>query len=163
MKKQALNGKWLYRVGKGTETEREVPFSALCVGHSECRKIFDLERTAKKYLLKLEGITYSAKVTLNGEYLGDMLPYCEYVFDVTGAIKPENNELLVELEDISPVFGPTAGWNNYGGIIRDVYLLFAEEAYIEDVFFYTELKNGYKDADYTVKTKLSSVTDASVS
>ena len=162
MKKQALNGKWLYRVGKGTETEREVPFSALCVGHSECRRIFDLEFTAKKYLLKLEGITYSAKVTLNGEYLGDMLPYCEYVFDVTGAIKPENNELLVELEDIAPAFGPTAGWNNYGGIIRDVYLFFADEAYLEDVFFYSELKNGYKDADYTIETKISAEIDASV-
>ena len=163
MEMQSLNGKWLYRVGKGKETEKDVPFSAICVGHSECRKIFDLDVISKQTLLKFDGITYYAKVTLNGEYLGDMVPYSEYVFDVTGAIKEKNNELLVQIEDISPVFGPTAGWQNYGGIIRNVTLLFSKSAYIKDVFFYTELKNDYNDAVYNVETTLSAPVNGKIS
>lgn len=162
MRSQSLNGKWLYRVGKGAESEKEIPFSALPVGHSECRKLFDAQEAAKQTFLKFDGITYHAKVTLNGEPVGEMLPYSEYVFDVTGAIKEKNNELKVELEDIAPTFGPSAGWGNYGGIIRDVNLLFADESYIKDVFFYTELENGYTDAKYTVETELGAPIDGEI-
>ena len=83
MKKQSLNGIWRYRIGKGKWREREVPFSALAVGHSECEKEFDLEYEAPRVELKLDGITYRAKIFLNGELIGDMLPYCEYAFDIT--------------------------------------------------------------------------------
>lgn len=155
MKHQSLNGEWLYRIGKGKEKRRTVPFSALCVGHSECRKTFDLDYKSKRVFLKFDGITYHAVVTLNGVHIGDMLPYSEYLFDVTGAIKDKNNELVVEIEDIAPMFGPTAGWNNYGGIIRDVGLLYADQSYINDVFFYSEFVNGYTDAIYTVETQIT--------
>lgn len=155
MKKQSLNGSWLYRIGKGEEKARKVPFSAHPVGHSECRKIFDISERSPKTFLKFDGITYLAKITLNGVFLGEMTAYSEYTFDVTGIIRDKSNELLVELEDLSPAFGPTAGWENFGGIIRDVYLLFSEETYIKDVFFHSELKNGYRDALYTVETDVS--------
>lgn len=162
MEKQSLNGRWLYRIGKGKEREKEVPFSARPVGHSECRKIFDLSERAPKTFLKFDGITYLAKIFLNGVFLGEAVPYSEYVFDITDTVLDKSNELLVELEDISPVFGPTAGWENFGGIIRDVYLLFVEEAYIKDVFFYSELKNGYRDAVYTVETEVEAPSDAEI-
>ena len=48
---------------------------------------------------------------------------------------PKNNELIVDIEDISPVFGPTAGWENFGGICGDVTLLYSSALYIENVFF----------------------------
>ena len=84
-----------------------------------------------------------------------MLPYCEYSFDVTDIIKANGNKLAVELDDISPVFGPTEGWQNYGGIVRDVYLVYNEKNYIKDVFFHAELKNDYTDAEYTVEIESS--------
>lgn len=153
MKSQTLNGTWLRRIGKGKLSEITVPFSTLPVGHSECIKEFDAEFAAEKVFLKFYGITYHAEVWLNEHFLGAMLPYSEYTFEVTDAIRACGNELRVEIEDISPVFGPTEGWENYGGIIRDVELLYSEKNYIEDVFFYSELKNGYKDAEFTVEVK----------
>ena len=154
MTAQSLNGQWLYRVGKGKEKTMQVPFSTLAVGHSECRRIFDLEETGENVFLKFEGITYFARAFLNGELLGDMLAYSEYAFDVTDKVKPTDNELVVELEDIDVAFGPTEGWENYGGIIRGVSLLYYGESYIKDVFFHSALKNGYKDADYKVNVEL---------
>ena len=94
---------------------------------------------SKTTIVKFDGITYAAKVYVNGIYLGEMLPYSEYEFDITEFVKAKDNELLVEIEDISPTFGPSEGWENFGGIIRDVSLVFHEENYIADVFFMQSL------------------------
>ena len=150
---QSLNGKWNYRIGKGKWENIDVPFSKLPVGHSECQLNFDLESNSDKIFLKFDGITYSAKITLNGTFLGEMYPYTEYEYDVTKIVKNTANELLVELEDISPVFGPTEGWENFGGIIRDVSVLYKNSNYIEDVFFHSKLLNNYSDAEFVVETK----------
>ena len=153
MLKKSLNGIWQYRVGKGKFEEKTVPFSSSPVGHFECVKHFDLEQTAHSVFLKFYGITYYAKVFLNNIEVGEMLPYSEYQFDITEIVKDEDNILLLEMEDISPLFGPTAGWENFGGIVRDVELLFGSETYIEDVFFHSILLNDYKDAEFVVETK----------
>ena len=159
VKTQTLNGIWNYRIGKGQFYPKNVPFSELAVGHFECTRNFDLQHQSKKVFLKFNGITYYAKVFLNEQYLGEMGPYCEYSFDITDIAKDKSNELLVELEDISVPFGPTAGWENFGGIIRDVELVYYEENYIEDVFFKSTLLNNYTDAEFSVETTLSEPSD----
>jgi len=153
MKKITLNGTWNYRIGNGKWEAVTVPFSRLPVGHSECFRTFDLEKCLDKVFLQFDGITYGARVTLNGTFLGEMLAYAEYRFDITDLVLPKNNELLVELEDIAPKFGPTEGWENFGGIIRDVSLLCAPANHIEDVFFHADLTNNYTAAEMTVETR----------
>lgn len=150
---QSLNGLWKRRVGKGAFEKVKVPYSTLSVGHSECVRRFDLEQKSERIFLKFDGITYYAKVYLNGVFLGDMLPYSEYIFDITDNAKEKNNELLVEIEDIAPKFGPSEGWENYSGIIRDVSIIYKNEAYIGDVFFKSELKKDYTEADYCIEVK----------
>lgn len=159
---QSLNGIWEYRIGKGAWTKKQVPFSDLCVGHSECQTYFDLDGCDDVILLKFDGITYNATVYLNGNCLGKMLPYSEYTFDITDIVKKKGNLLFVEIEDINASFGPSEGWENYGGIIRDVSLVYKKKSYIKDVFFVQSLKNGYKDADYTVKVESSLSSEYSV-
>lgn len=152
---QSLNGRWEYRIGKGKFTSVTVPFSTHPVGHSECKRKFDLEYNSEKIFLQLDGVAYEAKVSINGRFLGEMLPYSEYKFDITEFVKVKDNELLVELEDIAPEFGPTAGWQNYGGIIRDVELQYRDDNYIEDVFAHSMLLCDYTEADFVVETKCS--------
>ncbi|MBR2944888.1 MAG: hypothetical protein IKC16_07400, partial [Clostridia bacterium] len=147
---KTLNGKWNYRIGKGEWTTKVVPFSELCVGHSECQRFFDLDTTSDVVLLKFDGITYNAKVYLNDIHIGKMIPYSEYTFDITKIVKEKNNSLLVELEDIDASFGPSEGWENYGGIIRDVSIHYKKAFHINDVFFAHSLINDYKDAEYSV-------------
>lgn len=152
MKTLTLNGTWSYRIGKGAQSERQVPFCALPVGHSECSRYFDADTSYSKIFLKFDGITYKAKVVLNGHTVGEMLPYSEYMFDITHIVKTEDNFLLVELEDISPKFGPAEGWENFGGIIRDVSLIYHNENYITDVFFHSTLTDNYKNAEFVTET-----------
>lgn len=153
MKKiQSLNGVWNYRIGKGEFSQKTVPFSELAVGHSECTRNFDLDFSSQKVFLKFDGITYYAKVILNDCVIGEMLPYSEYSFDVTDIVKEKDNKILVEIEDISPRFGPTEGWENFGGIIRDVSLVYSDSNYIKDVVFKSKLINNYCDASFTVDT-----------
>ncbi|MBQ4042583.1 MAG: hypothetical protein IJD06_01190, partial [Clostridia bacterium] len=160
MNSVSLNGQWLYRIGHGPFSPVNVPFSRLPVGHSECKRHFDLPNSSERFFLKLDGITYYAKIHLNGKELGEMLPYCEYEFDVTDIVKPKDNELTVELEDIDRAFGPSEGWENFGGIIRDVHLLLRESAYIENVFFLPTLSPDLHRAEIRVETEAVCPADA---
>lgn len=157
MKVQSLNGIWQYQIGNGRVTERTVPFSAHPVGRSVCMRTFDLTHVSEKVFLRFEGITYHATVTLNGVQVGEMLPYCRYTFDVTSCVKSCDNVLSVVLEDITPTFGPSEGWENYGGIIHDVLLLYRANNYIEDVFFTGKLQNNYRDAQVQVQVQTNQV------
>ncbi len=149
--RQSLNGFWDYRVGAGAAEKIRVPYSALPVGHSECTCTFTAAPRGRTFLV-LEGITYAATVSLNGVHLGDMLAYAEYRFEVTDLLQAEN-VLTVALEDISPAFGPSEGWENYGGIIRPVYLEYLGKNYIEDVGFSTTFSENYAAAHCRVEVK----------
>lgn len=151
MREESLNGVWERRVGYGKFKPQQVPYSTLPVGHSECKRKFDLSEKTEKVFLRFDGITYLAKVFLNGKELGEMLPYSEYLFDITAIAKEKDNELLVLLEDVSPTFGPSEGWENYGGIIRGVSLLYSNASYVKDVFFSATLKNDYQDGTFKVQ------------
>ena len=151
---QSLNGWWDYRVGKGAFTRKKVPFSTLPVGKSECVLRFSpIEHPdAPRAFLVFDGITYAAKVTLNGQYLGEMLAYSEYRYDVTDILR-EENLLSVEISDIDPVFGPSEGWENYGGIIRDVYLEYTGKRYVKNTLWHAELNADYTAADCTFRVE----------
>lgn len=97
---------------------------------------------------------------MNGKALGEMLPCCEYEFEITEHIIEGENTLSVELEDLNLCFGPTPGWENFGGIIRDVSLIYRDDNYISDVFFKTDLCNEYKDAEVSVDVQTDKNTDS---
>ena len=128
--RQSLNGLWQYRIGKGEWRTRQVPFSALPVGKSTCALHFDAAAHTGRAFLVFEGITYAADVVLNGQALGSMLPYVPYRFEITGLLRQADNRLEVELSDIEPAFGPSEGWENYGGIIREVFIEYTAESRI---------------------------------
>ena len=159
METQSLNGLWTRRIGCGNEAEISVPYSTLPVGRSVCTRRFTPNKSNKRIFLKFDGITYRAWVSLNGIKLGEMLPYSEYEFEITDKVNSGDNILSVELEDLNLSFGPTPGWENYGGIIRDVWLVYRDESFIFDVFFKCRLTNGYKDAAVTVDVNADSPTD----
>ena len=131
-----------------------VPFSALCVGESECALTFDIQGLAPHYQLCFEGITYQATVTLNGLLLGTMCPYSYHSFDVSDTLQPTGNRLVVTLRDMNLPFGPSEGWENYGGIIRDVYLLATDSVFVDDVIWRTVTTQNFEYTECTVEIKL---------
>ncbi len=145
-----LNGAWKYRVGYGEFDEISVPFSRLPVGLSECVRHFDVTEKFERAFVRFDGITYHASVFLNGVAIGEMLPYCEYEFEVTDLLRDGGNVLSVVLEDICCDFGPSEGWENFGGIIRDVHLIFRNKAFIRGAFFRARLNESFDAASVEV-------------
>jgi len=152
-----LNGSWDYRIGRsGPFVKKQVPYSAHCVGVSELRKKFDCRYTGKGAVLCFEGITYRATVSLNGIELGVMLPYSRYEFDITHILRDRDNELTVIIEDIHVPFGPSEGWENYGGIIREVRIEFYDTCRILDVTWVADLTRKPRSLRYTAACRVTS-------
>ena len=150
---QSLNGLWDYRIADGEFTKKQVPYSDLSVGFAECRLEFDATslKAKKRAFLVFDGVTYGADVILNGKALGHMLPYSEYRYEVTDILTEKNNLLSVTVVDIDEPFGPSEGWENYSGIIRDVYIEYTEESIITDVFWHSALADDLKSAVCTAE------------
>lgn len=74
-----------------------------------------------KYRLKFDGVYHVAKVYLNGEYIGTHRGgFTPFEFDISDKLKLGTTNLLAVEADNSAKVGATWNW---GGIIRDVYLL----------------------------------------
>lgn len=154
--RQILNGLWDYRIGQGKFTKRTVPYSDLPVGESECALCFDIceDISSRRAFLVFDGITYSADVYLNDTFLGKMYPYSEYKFDVGQILNKTGNRLSVKIYDCDVAFGPSEGWENYSGIIRDVYIEYTENCIADEIIWHTEFSPDFSLAkcfvDYTI-------------
>ncbi len=147
---QNLNGVWDYRIGDGAWGKKRVPYSDRPVGFAEVKRKFDRMDGERAFLI-FDGITYSADVTLNGQSLGSMLPYSRYEFEVTDILKDTDNELLVKVIDTTVTFGPSEGWENYSGIIRDVYIEYTAKSRIADIIWTTDFNDDFTQSTAHVK------------
>lgn len=82
-----------------------------------------------------------------------MLPYCQYKYEVTHLLNEKDNLLEVDIFDVEVVFGPSEGWENYSGIIRDVYIEYTDTNYIKDYVWTADLINDYNSAICRVKAE----------
>jgi len=154
---QLLNGTWDYRIGNGAFIKKTVPYSDLPAGESECVLHFnaDDKKSSKRSFLIFDGITYSADVNLNGKYLGKMYPYSEYRFEISDILKEKDNKLSVKIYDCNVVFGPSEGWENYSGIIRNVYIEYTGACIIDETVWHTEFFDNYSKADCFIEYTLN--------
>jgi len=140
-----LDGLWQRSVAGGPWLAQRVPYSAHICGESEVSTRFSRPE-GQRVMLRFEGITYWGECLVNGVKMGEMPAYSRCEFDVTDVLQPGDNLLQVRLKDMGVAFGPSEGWENYGGIIRSVYLDVLPEAYIRDVFFHTDMAADMKTA-----------------
>ena len=144
----SLNGLWDWNLPGGPVQKRHVPSCYFCVGDAYYSREFALpELTGKCAVLHFEGVHYTGAVTVNGVFMGDMLPYVCYDFDITACAKPGENTVQVLIKDVNAAFGPTNGWEDYGGISRDVWIEIAGLAGIADTRWITRLHNDFCAAD----------------
>jgi len=160
----SLNGLWDWRVPGGPVQKRHVPSCYFCVGDAHYSRAFALPEIARKrVILHFEGVHYTGAVTVNGVFMGDMLPYVFYDFDITACARPGENTVEVLVKDINAAFGPTNGWEDYGGISRDVWLEIADLVGIADTQWITTLKDNFNDAAATLNLWLFNQTSEQAS
>lgn len=149
-----LGGLWSFCVPDGPTELRQVPGSYACVGDCVWSRTFAYDGNGHRVRLCFEGIAYEADVFLNGVQLGTMLPYSFYPFEVTELLRCGENELRVELKDLTAVFGPSEGWRAFSGIVRAVYLEETAEMFFDDVFFHAQLSDDFLQGMCTVEFSL---------
>ncbi len=108
--------------------------------------------------LRFEAVFYLARVWLNGEYLGEHEGgYTPFEFVITRYVRTAGqNNLAVRVDnrrgtDRLPAHlfeGHSYGWNNYGGIVREVKLLVSSKVYVDAVrVIATPHLTSYDEAD----------------
>ncbi len=95
--------------------------------------------------LCFDGVIYSCNVYLNGEHVGDHdWGYSPFQLRVTEQLKTQNRLFVLVnnhmREDRVP--GIRCDWNNDGGIVNGVKLIFVPKVYIENFRTETRLDNG---------------------
>jgi hypothetical protein len=147
----SLNGRWEWYLPQGPRIPRMVPSSYPCVGEATFERSFDLDLAAsERAFLCFEGVQYLGHVELNGRDFGDMLPYVRYRFEITDCARRTGNTLSVRVKDITADFGPTGGWEDYGGIGRDVGIEVHDKVFIEDFQWLTILSRGAATGNLTI-------------
>ena len=110
--------------------------------HFEAKKT-----TGQRQLLYFAGVSYDTKVWLNGEKIGHHEGgFTPFQFDVTDLIKDGVNDLIVLVNNDRRADGIPAmdfDWWNYGGILRDVFLVERPEVHIVD--YKVQLKKGSRN------------------
>ncbi|OGJ85955.1 MAG: hypothetical protein A2268_03515 [Candidatus Raymondbacteria bacterium RifOxyA12_full_50_37] len=114
-------------------------------GYAWYKRSFDFtQKNGNAAYLVLEGVNYAAKIWLNGSLAGESVGgYLPIVMDITKTVKPQDNQLVVMVDNrILDTRVPPAeyGWNNWGGIIRDVILYTVPEKHIQDYHYQFALK-----------------------
>jgi len=93
----------------------------------------------KRLLLKFEGVNYSMKVWVNGVLVGSHEGgFTPFEFDITNKVRPSESNLISVKVDNLPgedrVPSSLAGWWNFGGIYRDIYIEVKNDPYIDNIF-----------------------------
>lgn len=161
----SLDGRWDFAFDEGNEGEKRqffggfertheivVPFTFECgasgIGREEpCSSVWyqrtfvlGKERAGKCCLLNFDGVDYTAKVWVNGNFVGTHSgAYVRFSFDITNYVKEGENLLIVKAEDRFDISQPRGKqrWMNYNygcwyvqstGIWKSVWLEFADTA-----------------------------------
>ena len=115
-----------------TEHERYLLYegSMVFTRRFRCQK-----KETERVILRIGAVNYQCTVFLNGIYMGmhrgGSTPFC---FDITDFLEEDNRILLVadstRREDQVPE--KNTDWFNYGGVYRDIELLYVPNVYIKD-------------------------------
>ncbi len=113
---------------------------------------FNVKKTGKRVFLRFDGINSCADIYVNGQFVGyseDTFSPQEY--DVTDVVKEGENKLAATVyRYCTGSYLEDQDMWRLSGIFRSVYLVYKPQAMIEDYYVRSDLKNDYKNADFTV-------------
>ncbi|MHB1294199.1 MAG: glycoside hydrolase family 2 protein [Anaerolineae bacterium] len=154
--RRSLNGWWDWHIPSGPLERRLVPSSYRCVGEATFETTAEIPcPPGQRAFLCFEGIAFEGEVTVNGQPVGRMLPFVPYAFDITPCLAETANHLQVHIKDLLADYGPVIGWECYAGLLRDVYLEWRSEAYVDDFQWITDLNADFTHASCTLNLWLA--------
>ena len=152
-----IEGLWDIQVPGTWKTQ--FPELAWYDGHANYVKDFSVEMPSdgEEAFLVFDGIVYASEIYLNGHKVGQHdWGYSPFVCRVTEYLRPDNRLFVLVDNHLSAdrVPGVRFDWNNDGGIINGVKLIFTPRTYIENFRTRTRLEGD--GAVITVEVNLQS-------
>jgi hypothetical protein len=159
---------WYEKIfGSTIQKEIKIPSSVDFNGRMTFQRSFVLsEELLKKSAFKFValGINYECEIYINEVFIGKHVGgYTSFEFDIPDdalQIGRENTVKVVASNRLSarstlPVWKQIWGWKNYGGILRDVYLLATPKLWVDRIHIHTSLNDQMKQANMRLDCKLS--------
>lgn len=133
----------------------QLPELDLYEGYVWYQRTFDcIKSQGKRVFLHFGAVSNNCIVFLNGEKLGEHKGgFTPFQFEVTDKLKEKNNNIVLRVDNIrgkNTIPSISFDWWNYGGIIRDVNLLYVPQNYIHDYFIRLD-KDNFNKLELTVK------------
>lgn len=161
-----LSGSWDFSVSGGPSGSVRVPSAYDFRGVVTFQRAFEISRedlNQYRFHVVTLGVNYSCEAAVNGDFVGSHLG------GYTSALEPLPRDILQvgpeniirltvsnELDPRStlPVRSATWGIRNYGGIVRDVFLLETPTLFIRDAAFSGEPSPNGENAKVTVRASV---------
>lgn len=131
---------------------------------STYRKRFTLPQpvNGRRVFIHFDGVMISSRISLNGRVLGEYDGgFTPFRYDITEIVRDDENVLHVRVDSTEradiPPYGYVVDYLTFGGIYRDVYLIYTPDVYIEDVFARGRdvLADAALDVDVTIRNASS--------
>jgi len=162
-----LAGTWKYSLNGEAWQDLKVPGSIAYEGQVAFQRTFTVnEELLKKSAFKFValGINYECEIYINEIFVGKHVGgYTSFEFDVPDdalQIGRENTIKILVNNRLSarstlPLWKQIWGWKNYGGILRDIYLLASPKLWVDRVHFHTILNEQTEQAALQLECILS--------
>ena len=155
-------------LGTSVRKDIKVPSSIDFIGKMTFQRSFAIsEELIKRHSFKFValGINYDCEIFINDVFIGKHVGgYTSFECDIPDdalQIGPENTVKVVtnnrlNVHSTLPVWKQIWGWKNYGGILRDIYLLATPRLWLDRVHIHTSLNDQLKQAAVRLECVVSS-------
>lgn len=117
------------------------------------------------------GSNYNTSVTINGDFIANHIGgYTSFVAPIPSNVLQVGKENLIKITTDNrldatktiPLRSQVWGWKNYGGILRDVYILGTPKVFISDVVISTETNTPFTSARLKATITLDGMSPSAV-
>ena len=162
-----LSGEWSYSVEDGPSGIVEVPSAYDGVGKVAFERTFEVTQgqlDTNQFKLVMFGVNQGCEVYLNGEFLlnhsGGYTSFLQQVPSRLLQPGKDNHIRVVVTNELDPkrtllMHPQILGWRDYGGILRDIFLLATPKLYIKDAVTTTGLSENFSQARISVRAEIA--------
>jgi hypothetical protein len=162
-----LSGTWQYSFNNDTWTDIKVPSSVDYEGQISFHRTFTIdEETLSKSAFKFValGINYECEIYINDIFIGKHIGgYASFEFEIPEEciqVGKENSIKVITNNKLSarstlPVRKQVWGWKNYGGILRDVYILVTPRLWVDHASIRTSFDQQMKQSSVNLNAVIN--------
>ncbi|MFN0158607.1 MAG: glycoside hydrolase family 2 protein [Bacteroidota bacterium] len=157
-----LSGSWGYEIEGGPSGSVKNPSAYDFVGRVAFTRKFEItseQLDRFDFHFVMLGSNYNTEISLNGDFITNHTGgYTSFVVPIQNGVLQVGNENVarvvtnneLDARKTLPLRSLVWGWRNYGGILRDVYLLGTPKLYVKDAVVQSQVSADFESAEVSV-------------